>query len=138
MKKFRIGLLALCLLLLCSCSAAQDPSSSPSHRGTLPSQKPSQAPAQTQALEDSGAPEEPVQPTATPMPESTPEPTPTSKPEPTPTRAPQTWVLNTSTKKIHYPSCSSVDKIASKNYATSTATIDELLSRGYSRCGKCF
>lgn len=49
----------------------------------------------------------------------------------------QTWVLNTSTMKIHYPTCKSVKKIAPQNYATSNATESELLARGYTRCGQC-
>lgn len=50
----------------------------------------------------------------------------------------QSWVLNTSTMKVHYPSCSSVARIAPQNYAASNAPLDELLGRGYSRCGRCF
>ena len=49
-----------------------------------------------------------------------------------------TYVLNTSTKKIHHPSCSSVKKIAPKNYSTSNSSVDELISQGYSTCGNCF
>lgn len=50
----------------------------------------------------------------------------------------QTWVLNTNTMKVHYPSCSSVARIAPQNYATSNSPLSDLLSRGYSRCGRCF
>lgn len=49
-----------------------------------------------------------------------------------------TYVLNTSTMKIHYPSCSSVVKIAPQNYSTSNLSVDELKSQGYSTCGICF
>ncbi|MDE7431617.1 MAG: hypothetical protein K2N34_06870 [Lachnospiraceae bacterium] len=49
-----------------------------------------------------------------------------------------TYVLNTSTKKIHYPSCSSVKKIAPQNYSTSNSSIDELKGQGYTTCGNCF
>jgi len=48
------------------------------------------------------------------------------------------WVLNTSTHKIHHPSCKDVKKIAPENYATSNLTIGELCSQGYSTCGHCF
>lgn len=48
------------------------------------------------------------------------------------------YVLNNSTKKIHYPSCSSVPKIAPKNYATSSLTVEELAAQGYTTCGICF
>lgn len=39
MNRLKSGLLALCLLVLCGCSAASSPT--PTHRGTLPSPKPS-------------------------------------------------------------------------------------------------
>lgn len=47
------------------------------------------------------------------------------------------YVLNTNTMKIHYPSCSQVKKIAPQNYATSNATEVELLAQGYTTCGVC-
>lgn len=49
-----------------------------------------------------------------------------------------TYVLNTSRMKIHHPSCGSVKQIAPQNYATSSSSIDELKSQGYSTCGNCF
>lgn len=49
-----------------------------------------------------------------------------------------TYVLNTSTHKIHYPDCSSVPKIAPHNYATSNSSVSELTSQGYTTCGNCF
>lgn len=49
-----------------------------------------------------------------------------------------TYVLNTHTKKIHYPHCGSVKKIAPQNYSTSNSSIDELISQGYTTCGNCF
>ena len=50
----------------------------------------------------------------------------------------ETWVLNTSSKKIHHPSCKSVKKIAPQNYSTSSESLDVLLSKGYDTCGNCF
>ena len=47
------------------------------------------------------------------------------------------WVLNTSTKKIHYPSCASAAKIAAQNRATTNATVASLLKQGYSCCKNC-
>ena len=47
------------------------------------------------------------------------------------------WVLNTSTMKIHYPSCNQVKKIAPQNYSTSNEDKDSLIARGYSMCGRC-
>lgn len=49
-----------------------------------------------------------------------------------------TYVLNNSTKKIHYPSCSSVPTIAAKNYGTSDQTVEELIAQGFSTCKICF
>ncbi len=48
------------------------------------------------------------------------------------------YVLNTSTMKIHHPSCKSVKKIAPQNYATSNSSVEELIGQGYSTCGNCF
>lgn len=48
------------------------------------------------------------------------------------------YVLNTSRMKIHYPSCSSVKKIAPQNYATSNLSIEDLKAQGYTTCGNCF
>ena len=48
------------------------------------------------------------------------------------------YVLNTSSKKIHHPSCRSVPKIAPQNYATSNLSVEELINQGYSTCGICF
>jgi hypothetical protein len=48
------------------------------------------------------------------------------------------YVLNTSTKKIHKPSCAWADKISSKNYEESTQSISELENSGYTTCGHCF
>lgn len=47
------------------------------------------------------------------------------------------YVLNTSTRRIHIPSCSSVATIKSENYATSNLSIAELEAQGYQRCGHC-
>lgn len=50
----------------------------------------------------------------------------------------ETWVLNTSSKKIHHPGCKSVPKIAPKNYKTSSESLDDLKAKGYTTCGNCF
>lgn len=47
------------------------------------------------------------------------------------------WVLNTNKKKIHFPSCSSVKKIAPQNYSTSNESLSALEAQGYERCGSC-
>lgn len=49
-----------------------------------------------------------------------------------------TYILNTSSKKIHYPHCSSAKKIAEKNKGEFTGDYQELFSQGYTTCGICF
>lgn len=53
------------------------------------------------------------------------------------TQASQHWVLNTSSKKIHYASCSAVESISEKNRMESDKTLDALLAEGYTACGIC-
>lgn len=48
------------------------------------------------------------------------------------------WVLNTSSMKIHHPTCSQVKKIAPQNYATSNQDVETLKSQGYTTCGVCW
>ncbi len=50
----------------------------------------------------------------------------------------ETYVLNTSTLKIHHPTCKDVAKIKPANYATSSSSTDELMAQGYTLCGHCF
>lgn len=124
----------------------------------------SSPPSQTPALEMSEspsqtpAPEVPASPSQTPAPEvpASPSQTPAesgsvkgsgggngdadnfdtwNNPEQQQTTA--KWVLNTSTMKIHYPSCSSVQKIAPQNYSTSNLSESELISQGYTVCKRC-
>ena len=47
------------------------------------------------------------------------------------------YILNTNTKKIHYPSCSSVDQMKEKNKQATDLSKEELISQGYSFCGRC-
>lgn len=54
------------------------------------------------------------------------------------TEAPEpTYILNTNTKKFHYPNCSSVKDIKDKNKKEFFGTRDEIISKGYSPCGRC-
>ncbi len=49
----------------------------------------------------------------------------------------QNYVLNTSSKKFHLPTCGSVNDISDKNRAEVTETRSNLISQGYSPCGRC-
>ena len=70
--------------------------------------------------------------------------TPTPSPEPekqepvTGSEASQAdYILNTNTKKFHYPTCSSVKDMKEKNKQEFFGTRDEAISNGYSPCGRC-
>lgn len=56
---------------------------------------------------------------------------------PDPTPRPVTYILNTSTKKFHYPRCSSVDQMKESNKQEYTGTREEVIARGYEPCGRC-
>lgn len=47
------------------------------------------------------------------------------------------YVLNTNTKKFHYPSCGSVKKISDKNKKDFFGTRKEVIDKGYDPCGNC-
>lgn len=47
------------------------------------------------------------------------------------------YILNTNSKKFHYPSCSSADTISDANRKEFNGTRDELIKQGYSPCGRC-
>ena len=48
-----------------------------------------------------------------------------------------TYVLNTNTKKIHLPDCSSVESISAENRENVTESRDEIIAAGYEPCGRC-
>ena len=48
-----------------------------------------------------------------------------------------TYVLNTNSKKFHYPDCSSVGKMSEKNKEERTTTREDLIADGYEPCGSC-
>ena len=47
------------------------------------------------------------------------------------------YVLNTNTKKFHYPSCSSVDQMKESNKEFYTGSRDDVIARGYDPCKRC-
>ena len=54
------------------------------------------------------------------------------------TEAPKvTYVLNTNTKKFHYPSCSSVKDIKDNHRKNFYGTREEAVAAGYAPCGRC-
>jgi len=48
-----------------------------------------------------------------------------------------TYILNTNTKKFHYPDCASVAQMKEKNKRESTAGRDEIIGWGYVPCKNC-
>ena len=64
----------------------------------------------------------------------------TQKPDPVQNDSPSEgtdYIVNTNTRKFHYPSCSSVKKMKESNKMFFTGTRDELISQGYNPCGNC-
>ncbi len=49
----------------------------------------------------------------------------------------QTYILNNNSRKFHYPSCSSAQKISPKNKGEYYGTREELIAQGYDPCGSC-
>lgn len=117
------------------------------------------SPEPNAALTPESTPELTIAPTSEPAPEPTAAPTPEPAPEPTAVPTPEsapvtdpepaanidrnntnefTYVLNTNTHKIHYPSCRSVPTIKPENYATTNKSVDELLGEGYTKCRNCW
>lgn len=47
------------------------------------------------------------------------------------------YILNTSTKKFHYPSCGSVGQMKESNKEFYTGSRDDVIARGYDPCKKC-
>lgn len=47
------------------------------------------------------------------------------------------YILNTNSKKFHYPSCPSVSKMKDKNKQAFTGSRDEVIAMGYDPCGQC-
>ncbi|MBR6530859.1 MAG: DNA/RNA non-specific endonuclease [Clostridia bacterium] len=49
----------------------------------------------------------------------------------------RSYVLNTSSKKFHLPSCSGATSISEENRKEETGEREELIRRGYTPCGSC-
>ena len=47
------------------------------------------------------------------------------------------YILNTNTKKFHYPSCDSVDDMKDENKEEFYGTRAEAIAQGYDPCGRC-
>ena len=48
-----------------------------------------------------------------------------------------TYVLNTNSRKFHYPDCASVDEIKPKNRLDVSWDRDEVIAQGYVPCKRC-
>ncbi len=47
------------------------------------------------------------------------------------------YILNTSTMKFHYPTCSSAEEMNESNKETFTGSRDQLITQGYAPCKRC-
>ena len=57
--------------------------------------------------------------------------------EPQQSTSAATYILNTNSKKFHYPDCSSVDQMNESNKQEFFGTRDEAIAMGYDPCGRC-
>lgn len=79
------------------------------------------------------APTEPVQNTPVPVQEAT---VPIIQPQ-IPVSSAGTYVLNTNSKKFHYPTCSSVGDMSPKNRSDVSMSRDEIIAQGFVPCKRC-
>lgn len=102
----------------------------------------------TETEEETTEAQETETPTTIPVTEetvlTTEPPVPTTEAPPETTEAPTAgektetaYVLNTNSKKIHYPTCESVQKMKPSNKKEYTGTIEDLLKQGYVPCKMC-
>lgn len=47
------------------------------------------------------------------------------------------YVLNTNSRKFHYPSCSSAKAIKPENYSEYKGNRQDLINKGYTACKRC-
>lgn len=98
-------------------------------------------PAETKPAETKpSTPSTPAAPTTPAAPSAPTTPPATEKPKeeaPAPAPVGQSYVLNTNSKKFHYPNCGSVKKMSAKNRQDVVATRDSLIAQGYDPCGNC-
>ena len=47
------------------------------------------------------------------------------------------YILNTSSKKVHIPTCGSVSTMSDKNKQVYNGSLEDILAQGYEKCGAC-
>ena len=103
--------------------------------GVGPTTAPAVVPTTEVPTQPTTVPLETTQPTTAPV--ETTEPT-TAPTEPKPVDpSAATFVLNTSSMKIHKISCGSVETIKESNRKYTDLTREELIAQGYEPCGRC-
>ena len=94
--------------------------------------QPSQPEQPTRPVQPS-QPEQPTQPVQPSQPAQPAQPEQPARSDP----AAREYVLNTNTKKFHYPDCKSVGKMKEKNKLVRTDTREAIIADGYEPCGIC-
>ena len=98
-------------------------------------------PATQPAEEETEPATEPVteaaEPSTDPVEETTEPETSTEPEESESTGTQRDYVLNTNSKKFHYPECSSVSQMKASNRADFHGTREEVIAKGYEPCGRC-
>lgn len=129
-KPLLLWLLLLCTVLLLGCGSKSVTVSVPD-RAVIVTEAPAETTVETTVPESS-------EETTVPGTSAEIEPETTAETEPEETSAPvQTYVLNTNSKKFHYPECSSVKQMKEKNKKIFNGTREEVIAMGYDPCGNC-
>lgn len=124
------------------CTPTLAPTAPTTEPTTAPTTQPATEPATNPSTEPSTEPT--TQPATEPAtePHTKPATEPTTEPTAQPTTDPgedqgQDYVVNTSSGKFHYPSCSSADRIKESNRWDYHGTRDDLIGMGYDPCKRC-
>lgn len=107
---------------------AQIPESTPAQ---TPNETPSEIPPDTK-------PEPQPETKPNTQPENKPNTQPNTQPDTSPSTPSSSYVLNTDSKKIHYPSCYHAGRLSASKRQDYTGDISELLENGYTKCKVCF
>lgn len=128
MKKLLCAILAASMLLLCACGNTEN----------LTNNAAEQTETTENIIQDVfEAEEEPAAPTDETETAEEEAPPAFEDVEETEEAAGEEYILNTSSYKIHYPWCHSVDRMKEYNKKYVTDTIENLIDKGYSPCGNC-
>lgn len=118
--------------------AVTEPSTTkPTEKPVVKPTEPTTKPTTTPTSKPTEPVTEPTKPVSKPTEPSTKPSKPATEPSNNNSQTDSDYVVNTNTKKFHFPYCSSVNRISDKNRWDYHGSRDELINEGYEPCGKC-